>query len=231
MRRKTVYGAAVLLGGTLLLNLYYVYKCGDGLSPIAHAYSQGGSLRGGERFAVEGLTINYGLADLSYGGRYPGVGLTGPSGKDPNDPVYHGYPPGPEWLNALQIRVWGPEHPSRLRILPVAVGMIAAGLFLASLATTIGGPRALTVYLVCVLSPMFTNMTHGLHYQGYAFSLLLLELALLMPTMRKLDQPLGVRLPVLLFLLGFFQGWLSFDYCFVVTFAAVPMAFLLVPEG
>ena len=55
MRIGPITGAAGLLGLTLLLNLYHVYRCGDGLSPIADAYSEGGSLRGGERFAVEVL--------------------------------------------------------------------------------------------------------------------------------------------------------------------------------
>jgi hypothetical protein len=222
-------GAGVLLLLTLFFNVCYLYGCGDGLSPWADSYSEAGSLRAAERFANEGFFQNCGLSDLTYGGRYPGVGITGPSGSDPNDPIYHGYPPGPDWISGVQMRFLGPEHPWRLRIFPTAVGMAAASIFLLALIKAMGAGRALFVYLACVLTPMFTNMTHGLHYQGLAFSLLLVQVAMLLVIFAR-PRPLGVGWLLLSFVLGFLQGWLSFDYCFVVTFAAIPIALLIAPQ-
>jgi hypothetical protein len=107
--------------------------------------------------------------------------------------------------------------------------LIAAWALLVAMIRTLGARRAYFVYLACLVAPMFTNMTHGLHYHGYAFSLLLVQLAALLWVFRNL-QRLGTRWMASFFLLGFFQGWLSFDYCFLVTFAAVPIA-LLVARG
>jgi hypothetical protein len=230
MTRTAKLAAGALLVFTLLIHISFIYRCGDGLSPWADDYSEAGSLRAAERFANEGFFQNYGLSDLGYGDRYPGKGLRRGSGKDPNDPIYHGYPPGPDWLSGLQMRVFGPEHLQRLRILPVTIGMIGASLFLLAMIRTIGADRALLTYLACLLAPMFTNMTHGLYYQGNAFSLLLVQIAVLVLALGR-PGPIGARWIALLFLLGFLQGWLSFDYCFVVAFAAVPIALLVAPDG
>jgi hypothetical protein len=230
MTRTAKLAAGALLLLTLLLNISFIYRCGDGLSPWADDYSEAGSVRAAERFANEGFFQNYGLPDLGYGDRYPDIGIHRGSGKDPNDSIYHGYPPGPDWLSALQMRLFGPEHLQRLRILPVAVGMIGAWLFLLAMIRTIGAHRALLIYLACVLTPMFTNMTHGLHYQGNAFSLLLVQIAALLVVLGR-PRPVGAEWMALFFLLGFIQGWLSFDYCFLVAFAAVPIALLVAPGG
>lgn len=230
MTRTTKLAAGALLLLTSLLNISYIYRCGDGLSPWADAYSEAGSLRAAERFANEGFFQNYGLPDLGYGVRYPSEGLHRGSGVDPNDSIYHGYPPGPDWLSGLQMRLFGPEHPQRLRILPVCIGMIGATLFLLAMIRTIGAHRALSIYLACVLTPMFTNMTHGLQYQGNAFSLLLMQIAALLVVLGR-PRPIGAGWMALFFLFGFLQGWLSFDYCFLVAFAALPIALLVAPDG
>src|SRR4051812_10406792 len=67
--------AAALLGATLAANLYYARRCGDGLSPYADSYSEANALRAGERFARDGITVNCGLPDVTFGARYPGVGI------------------------------------------------------------------------------------------------------------------------------------------------------------
>ena len=77
---------------------------------------------------------------------------------------------------------------------------------------------------------MFTAYTQGLHYQGYALSLLLLELALVMNVMSQRAHASPGALAGLL-LLGFLQGWMSWDYCFLVTFAPLPVALLATPVG
>ena len=229
-RRTTAWAVAVFLGVTLLIHVAYLARCGDGLSLTGDPYSEANALRAGERFAVEGFTVNRGLPDVTYGRRYPGVGISGSSGTAENDTVYHGYPPGSDWLAGVSIRLFGVAHVGRFRLVPVALGMIAAAVFLGALMRTIGGGRGLFVYLCCLLAPAFTNMTHGLYYHGYALSLLLLEASVLMAAFRRPGR-LGAGPPAWLGLLGFLQGWLSFDYCFVVTFAAAPLALLATPAG
>ena len=178
-RRSFVVASAALLAITLSFNLVFVALCGDGLSPIADHYSEANTVRAAERFAREGLLKTCGLADPTYGDRFPGEGITGPSGSRPDDPIYHGYPPGPEWLATLYSIWLGPGQVARFRIFPVAFSLIAAAIFLCSLARAIGPWRGCCVYLACVLTPMFTLFTHSLHYQGYALSLLLVQISLL----------------------------------------------------
>ncbi|MGE3822465.1 MAG: hypothetical protein AB7I30_23875, partial [Isosphaeraceae bacterium] len=43
--------------------------------------------------------------------------------------------------------------------------------------------------------------------------------------------PIGPGWPASMFLIGFLQGWLSFDHCFLVTFAAPPIALMVSPAG
>jgi hypothetical protein len=64
-----------------------------------------------------------------------------------------------------------------------------------------------------MLTPTVTEGFVGLHAQGYAFALLLVEIGI----------AIGTGATVALFaLLGFLQGWLTFDYVFLVS--VTPMA-------
>lgn len=226
MTQRTYAAFAFLLIATLLINLNYIRRCENGLSPFADAYSEANALRAGELFASRGFTTNCGLPDVAFGDRYPSLGIHESSGKDQTDTVYHGYPPGSDWLAGVYIKALGVDHVGRFRYVPVAIGVAAAATFLAALTLTLGAEKGLCVYLGCLLAPMFTNMTHGLYYHGYALSLLLFELAVLLMALRRPGR-LGAGPVLTIFLLGFLQGWLSFDYCFVVTFAAAPVALLV----
>jgi hypothetical protein len=230
--RLSTVAIVALLGLTLLINIVYAYLCGDGLTPYGDAYSEACVLRAGERFAHEGFGKNFGLADPTYGDRFPGEGITGASGARPDDPIYHGYPPGSEWLGGLYTMWLGSERVGLFRIFPVAFFMIAAAIFLSGLARAIGPWRACFVYLACLLTPMFTRFTHGLYYQGYALGLLLIQVSLVMDVVRAEGRGRS-RAGTLaaLFLLGFLQGYLSFDYCFVTTFAAMPIALMMTPDS
>lgn len=225
MSRGTWLGVACLLTMTLMVHVYFLELCGEGLSPVADSYSEANALRAGERYARDGFLVDSGLPYVSFGNRFPGEGITGEEGR-----VYHGYPPGPDWLAGVYTKVFGVERLSRFRLVPVALGMLASAVFLFGLIQAIGPRRGLAVYLSCLLTPMFTNMTHSLHCHGYVFSVLLLEVGLLLRILSR-PGPIGPGWIVLMFLLGFAQGWLSFDHCFLVTFAAVPIALLTTPAG
>ncbi len=230
-RRSFIGVAAALLALTLSVNAVLVLRCGDGLTPIGDAYSEANTIRAAERFAREGFLKTCGLADPTYGSRFPTEGILGPSGSRPDDPIYHGYPPGPEWLAGVYSIVLGTEHVSLFRIFPIALFLTGAALFLFSLSRAIGRGRACIVYAACLLTPIFSWYTHGLHYQGYALGLLLIQISLLI----KVMGPGGtgrahVGTVAALFFMGFCQGYLSFDYCVVTTFAAIPIALVLSPE-
>jgi hypothetical protein len=69
----------------------------------------------------------------------------------------------------------------------------------------------------------------GLHFQGYSLALLLLQWTVLL----RLLWGTGLRpwhWPTLL-LLGFLQGWLSFDLFFVVSFCVIPLWLMRRAEG
>ena len=76
--------------------------------------------------------------------------------------------------------------------------------------------------------PMTSNMMHGLHCQSYAFSLLLIQSGLLLSIFRKKIKLKALHLSIL-FIIGFLQGWLSFDYFFIVSLSALPFALLYSP--
>ncbi|HVC60632.1 MAG TPA: hypothetical protein VND19_09770 [Acetobacteraceae bacterium] len=136
--------------------------------------------------------------------------------------VYTHYPPGPEYLLYVAMRLLGPHPISRLRILPLAISWGAAVFFGLSLRRRFGTPVAGLVMLACAALPMFSDADSFLHYDGYAFALLLVEIGICVG--RNEPRPasgasfgtvVGMILPLLL--LGFLQGWLSFDYVFLVT--------------
>src|ERR1700716_3125705 len=69
--RWVAAAALALLATTLLINVYYLVLCGNGLSLVADPYSEANALRAGERFDNDGFTVNHGLPDVSYGQRFP----------------------------------------------------------------------------------------------------------------------------------------------------------------
>ncbi len=69
----------------------------------------------------------------------------------------------------------------------------------------------------CALTPVVTDGFVGLHCQGYAAALMMIEIGVALGNAASL-APFAI--------LGFLQGWLSFDYVFLVTFA--PLALELV---
>jgi hypothetical protein len=94
-----------------------------------------------------------------------------------------------------------------------------------ALIASLGTARGLVVALAAFAVPLYSNMMLGLHYQGYALALLSIQLGGLLFLYGR-GRPLAARDLVLAGGLGFVQGWLSFDYFFLVALAAVPIAVL-----
>jgi hypothetical protein len=109
--------------------------------------------------------------------------------------------------------------------LPLAVSGVGAFVLALALLVSLGTARGLVVALAAFAVPLYSNMMLGLHYQGYALALLSLQLGGLL-FLYGAGRPLAARDLALAGSLGFVQGWLSFDYFFLVAFAAVPIAVL-----
>jgi hypothetical protein len=236
--RIAVGGLVACVGVVALCGLANAIACGEVLEGDRYtlansldAYSEAGVIRAAERFASDGFAVTYGLPDVAYGPRFPRLGLTGPSGPLAGETVYHGDPPGTYWIAGALYRPSGDGVLRRMRMAPIAVAVVATGTFAWALARTMGPTRALIVLVLCLSAPMFTNMSHSLYYHGYGLSLLLMQIAVLVRWFASGGLARPVPYLTALGVIGFTQGWLSYAYCGVVTFAAVPIALLLTPAG
>ena len=203
-----------------LCSIVQVRDWGNELSN-ADPYSEANALREVRHFLEQGVTLHYGL-EQAY---YPGIlrrmtqvsDAEGAKASVTPDGVYTHYPPGPEYLLYAAEKAFGPELVSRLRLLPIAIGW-AATLFLGlAVRRRFGAGPGWLVAGACVFAPAVFDGFVGLHYQGYTLALLIVEIGI----------ALGARALLAAFaVLGFLQGWLSFDYVFLV--ALVPLALELV---
>lgn len=241
--RKSKGAAVVLfiiLGGVWASTVIRCYSVGDQPDTLIDPWSESDAIRSAEAYAVEGFTLFAGLPRVAYGDQFANYGtldeinrgLHGLRGLRPgftvemrNQMPYTHYPPGPNWLCGISRLIFGKGHVRFFRILPLIVGLIGLIAFGHILCGAIGSHRALVMVLGCATFPMLSNMTGHLHCHGYALSFLLIELALL--TMGLANSQFGGQLWLpILGGLGFIQGWISFDYAFIVIFA--PAAVLTV---
>jgi hypothetical protein len=200
---------------------------GDRLSPIADRYSEANTLRAVDGYRAEGLLSHAGLPDTAFGDRIPRVGheTSAPTGY-----VDTHYPPGPMWLAYGMAGACGTERIACLRGLPIAVGAVSLAALALGLVGLLGPLRGVLAASAVVAIPLVTNMMHGLHYQGYAFALLLVQLLLVLRFYER-GAPSWRGLGGASFALGFLQGWLSFDYFFLVALCPLPFAALLSDLG
>jgi hypothetical protein len=215
-----------------------VRTIGNGLSRVADPWTEADTLRAGEGYARLGFRANWALPDLCFGDQFAERGTEGllrqqsgqyttwQAGALAHRPeagsigadrfVYTHYPPGPHWIAGILTSVLGPGRVAMFRIVPVMIGLIAFSYLAYELARYSGTLAAAAVLLILVALPMSTNMMHGLSYQGYALALLIVEVGLCLRLGYGTTPTRGSS--VALFLVGFFQGWLGFDYFFLVTF-------------
>lgn len=216
-----------LLALTAGLMLRPLLSVGDGLSPLGDQYSEGAAVRAGDGFAAEGFARTWGLPDVAYGGRFPEHGLNGPSGVRPDDPVYHGDPPGPYWYLGLLITLGGPDRLFLYRLISIGLAWVAVAGFAALLARTLGPARAAFVLATCVAAPLFTNLAHGLYNHGPILYLLALEVAVLLHWFAGRGRASAPLLA--LGVLGFLQGLLSYHHGALVALTPLPIALLATP--
>ena len=222
--RLSVAVLALLLAvGSLAGPVNQAFELGDRLAEAADPYSESNAIRGADAYLYKGLFADASLPETTFGHLYPETGhLRKYQGQRHVDTHY---PPGPTWLAAGMRHACGKYPVSCLRTLPLAVSGIGAFMLAFSLILTLGFARGGVVAFAALAVPLYSNMMLGLHYQGYALALLSIQLGGLL-LLYGSGRPLAARDLALAGGLGFLQGWLSFDYFFLVAFAAVPIAML-----
>jgi hypothetical protein len=204
-----------------VISVWQIRDWGDALS-IVDSYSEANALREVRNFREHGLLRDSGLGNVNYPGLYPGDGFAA----EPEERrygvsaegVYTHYPPGPEYLLYGAEKLFGPAPVSRLRLLPSAIGWGAMIWFGLAIRRRFGDATGWLIMGACAITPAVTNGFVGLHYQGYAFALLLVELGIAIGANARV-APFAV--------LGFLQGWLSFDYVFLVALTPVALELVL----
>ena len=221
--RAYLSAALLLTAGFLAGPVQQAWGLRDRLAEAADPYSEANAVRGALAYLHKGLLADASLPETTFGRLYPETGHL---------PKYQGerhvdthYPPGPTWLAAATRYACGSRPLSCLRALPLAVSGLGAFVLAFALIVTLGMARGLVVSLAAFAVPLYSNMMLGLHYQGYALALLSIQLGGLLFLYGR-GRPLAARDVALAGSLGFVQGWLSFDYFFLVAFAAVPIAVL-----
>jgi hypothetical protein len=210
----------LLCSAGALCSIARIQGWGNDLSAVDR-FSEANALREVRNFREFGLTQDYGLGRVFYPGMYSADGYAaeaaiskGPIQGVSPDGVYTHYPPGSEYLLYIAEKLFGPEPVSCLRLLPISIGW-AATIFLGlAVHRRFGTGPAWLVMGMCALTPVVTDGFVGLHSQGYAAALMMLEIGVAIGR--------GISLAPFA-LLGFLQGWLSFDYVFLVTFAPLAL--------
>jgi hypothetical protein len=222
--------AVAVIVWLLLTQLFEIYHIRNGLSPTADPYSEANVIRAAEHYAKYGFLVDAGLAHIVYGDRFRNSGWTQdlyrfplPSG------VYTRYPPLPEIIAGMLEKIVG-YRVWVWRLVPVLLGLAATVYAFAALRRVLDSLAASGMIILLSIVPMVTSHMHGLHFEGYGHAAFLCELALLVRIL-FLDERPSRGAYMALFGLGFLQGWLSFEYVFVVSAAVVPLALVARAHG
>lgn len=228
----------IFIGLSFVLSMIYAgrqvhrsIQIGNSLSGDTDVYTEQAALRSAIGYYEQGLTSNSGLADYCYGEiAYTGMNTLGDRPWPKGPCVYTHYPQGAEFLTGLMHYIFGPQKIVLYRMFPIAF-WFAANLFLIWVLSSLFSPlRAFLFHTSLLIIPMYTNMMHGVYFQTYVFSLLIIQLALGLKLLGG-GKTINWKYLFIFFLLGHLQGWFSLDMCFLATFFAIPIGFLKCSEN
>ena len=157
--------------------------------------------------------------------------------------VYTHYPPGTHIIAGVFFHFLGVDQLWRLRVLPLSLTFASLIWLVWEFRLRFGGPLAAIAGAAIAMSGALRLFSHSLYYHGYASALLLMQIAAVLMALRRWESAATRRLAVVVVgVFAFVQGWLSFDFMFLVTLAALPLlwserklsrgsatAFMLVP--
>lgn len=200
-------------------------QIGNTLSGSADAGSECAAINSGMHYYKRGFLSYAGLPDLAY----PKDKLyVDPKDEPTNIQIYTHYPPGPNWLVGVGIHLCGPNNFPCYRRMPIFFTSFSLIVSYIIVAAVVGFAWSSILFIGLLQIPMTSAMMHGLHYQGYALALIVLQMAFAWYVLATRKMVLKWHLATL-FLLSFLQGWLSFDYFFIATLFPLPIAFLRHP--
>ncbi len=181
-------------------------------------------------FAEKGFASNYGLPNFSRNyydlDRNNGnlIRVSSSETSKPDD-IYTHLPPGPWWIAGSFVKVCGNSTLSCPRILSTITSSLAL-LFFAIMIYSAFGPLKSTVLMFFVaIIPMTRNMVYTLHYHNYAFSIFLIYLGFILYFFKK-KREFKISTAIILFTLGFVQGWVAYEYIFLISLSSIPFALL-----
>lgn len=205
---------------TLLNEIKYSHKIVSENRPSGRAdgFSEANSLRGSLYLKEKGLFYNAGLPNLGHGEIYPKHGRS-----IEIDDIYTHYPPGPEYV--LYFYRLLTNDIFTFRLINIFLCFIIMTFFLNELFSILNKTKSALIPLISLsVVPIFYNTMHGLHQTTYCFYLNILIISLVFLFLRgKLSIK---KLYTASFLISFLQGWMTFDYFFLVTFGTAPFLLL-----
>ncbi len=232
LRRLAWMVIAWAIASLTVAQVTYAFERGNDLSEYADAHSESNEVRAGQGFAERGFTSNGGLADIDFGDQFPHNGGKIDKHLCPETfvmCVYFHNPPGSEWIMGVLTKIFGVGKIPLYRLFYIALGTVAMCVLAGAIAAALDPVRAAMAMVFLHGVPMFSNMMHGL-FHSTGFSMLLFEYALSVHVFRK-PRALSRGAVVTFGLLGFLQGWLTFEHVFLVTFAPLVLALLFVSLG
>lgn len=221
IKMKTPYFSFGLWFAICLYQCIFIFNFNTVLSPIADPYSEANALRAALSYNQKGFSRSFGLPHI----HFKGITFHKFNEVNEEDIPYLHYPPGPDLITGVLMLIFGKNHIVYYRLFPISLGLICGLFFFYGLSLWFKGWNLYISSILLSLSPISYNMMHGLHYQGYAQSLLMLSLGLFMIQIKS-DHYKPIKYGFIYFVIGMLQGWLSFDYFFIIFLFPVPFIFI-----
>jgi hypothetical protein len=187
------------------------HRIGNAPSGIADAPSEFDALTSAMHYYKNGFLKHAGLPNRA---GPPGKPYDDPADIVPVDYIYTHYPPGPNWLVGLAMKIFGPKQVPLYRIFPISFSIAGLLITYALLRSVVGGILAAAALITVLHFPMTTQMMHGLFFHPYALTLVLVQMSFLFNRLGTKSR-LSWRSLLLLAGMSFIQGWMSFDWAFV----------------
>ncbi len=220
-----------LLIWLLLTQMAAIHSTLNGISAVEDPYSEANAIRAAQHYAEKGFLTDAGLPHVTYGDRFPLDGWVKDLDRSPlPSGVYTRYPPVPDLICGVLEKLVGFDHLWTWRLLPVGFGLSTMIYAFFSFKNSFGPVASGVMTTLLFAVPMATSYMHGLHYQGYAHSMFLVQLCFLVRIFFARSAPRFGSYAAL-FGFGFVQGWLSFEYAFIVMGAAIPIALIARANG
>lgn len=199
--KKAMLICVAMISILLCREISRVIEVGNQPTKYGDGYSEQNAVYGAKAFENLGIGKYYGLPD-------PCVGAA----ENATPCVYTHYPPGPEYFVYVSHLLTGSFNFDQLRILALITNFLL--LFFTAWLLLKKFDHLFVIVLLGLLTvhPFFSRFWHNLHYQGFAFYLLFFQFAVSLFLKERKVATLAA-----LFFCSFLQGWLSFDYFFVVA--------------